>query len=394
MDGLKKSGLLVVAVIFAAYAFFQLASLNTLSISIASEFPQLLNLIPHLSFIYLITDAVFLIPAGLLLDRLPLKYLMPTALSFLILGAIFLTIAHGNYGLYMARFISGIGHAFAFLTGFKIIRYCVSDRHQAIGISMVVSIAMLGGFIAQAPFEVLVRYLGWRHAMLIDVSFGAVFLLFSLMMLQFFPEHKLLNNKLQLKDFALQLLSAAKNIENFTLGAVIGLLSIPILLLASGIGNLYLIEVRHLSAYQASSISSLIFLGTIVGMPFFGWVSDKIGNALKVMLMAAGISLIISIFTFFFLDNDIYVQGFLFLGLAFFTASQSLGYVLINKYNARYKNTAMALANVIIMLVGSLCPILVNLLSKYNLAIIISSAIVVSIALLCLTKIQHPQAEA
>ena len=85
--------LFLLANFLPAYAFFQLASLNTLSSQLLSFFPAQPGVISNLSFIYLLADAIFLVPAGFLLDRFDLKYIFITICPLLLLG-VFLTNTH------------------------------------------------------------------------------------------------------------------------------------------------------------------------------------------------------------------------------------------------------------------------------------------------------------
>ena len=53
--------------------------------------------------------------------------------------------------------------------------------------SLVVTVAMIGGLVAQAPLELLISISSWKIAMLIDISIGILLLCFCFIVLKFLP---------------------------------------------------------------------------------------------------------------------------------------------------------------------------------------------------------------
>jgi len=65
------------------------------------------------------------------------------------------------------------------------------QSNLALVIGLVVTIAMLGGVVAQKPLSLLVQYVGWRESILMDAAFGLVIFLLIYLFVQDYPkEHQ------------------------------------------------------------------------------------------------------------------------------------------------------------------------------------------------------------
>ena len=67
---------------------------------------------------------------------------------------------------------------------------------------------------------------------------------------------------------------ALKNKQNYLLGFLTNFLSTPIMILGALWGSSYLTEVKHMSISAAHSCCSLLFIGLIIGSPFF-WLGIR-----------------------------------------------------------------------------------------------------------------------
>lgn len=363
MNNRIKLGLFIAASLLPAYAFFQLASLNTLSTSLLKLGND--SFISNLSTTYLLVDAIFLIPAGILLDHIHLKKLMPIALSILLIGVLISSFADTKTLFYIGRIITGIGHSFSFLIGLKIIRGCFSNsKYLSTAISLMLTTAMLGGFMAQSPLAYLANHVGIHIALRIDFGLGILLLFYVVFILQFFQDNLSSNQQYHL-SLTQQLISVIKVPQNIPLGALIGILSAPLLLIGSTWGAQYLIHINKFSSQEAEFLSSIIFIGTIIGMPCFGWLADRFGALKKLILIGMILAIITSILFLTLHAKIMALQSSILFFLAFAGGAQSLGYALITQSNhSHLQNTAMALANVVIMLVGAAFPFIFELISK------------------------------
>ncbi len=350
MNKRQEIFLLPIAFIFPMYAIFQLASLNTIAPILLKSLPDgNISLIPRLSMLYLLMDALFILPAGILFDHIHAKYLFPIAMCCIIFGNIFSLVGNQLWLIYWGRAIIGIGHAFAFLLGFKLIRQLAHKKKHGFYMSSMVSIAMLGGMIAQTPYALLIKHIGWEYSQIINVSCGILLMLVGFYSLSDFFDNTLIT-RINTQQLFFDVVSTLKNYKVILMGLLIGLLSVPLLILASSFGNIMFHKYYLLSEIDSTKISSTIFLANLVGMPFFGWLYD---NGLTVYRITIT-SVIISIITAVILVipwRNFYIILLLMFIVSFSCSVQSLGYVIVSKVSKQHQsNTSMAVANVVLLL--------------------------------------------
>lgn len=143
---------------------------------------------------------------------------------------------------------------------------------------------------------------------------------------------------------------ALSNTQNWLGGLYTCLLNLPIFLLAELWGVMYLMQVHHIARTQASLVTSMIFIGTIIGSPLVGWFSDKLARRRMPMILGAVFSLA-TIFAIMYLPNLGFDSLlFLFLALGLFTSAQIISYPAIAESNPKSMTaTATGLAAVLIM---------------------------------------------
>jgi MFS family permease len=115
-------------------------------------------------------------------------------------------------------------------------------------------------------------------------------------------------------------------------------------------GQLYLMQKLGVTQAEASVVNSMLFLGSILGGPMIGWLSDRL--RMRVLPMKAGV--LISFFiTLIILYTTVSLigMGILFFLLGFFTAAQVISYAQVAESNAP-SMTAMAVSTVSISTQG------------------------------------------
>lgn len=101
------------------------------------------------------------------------------------------------------------------------------------------------------------------------------------------------------------------------------------------LGNQYLIHVYKFSDTKASIISSMLFLGTIVGSPTMGWISDRMGLRRLPMLLVAIIAVIIILSVMHLRNPSANLLLLLFLILGFVTSTQVISYPIVAESNSK-----------------------------------------------------------
>ena len=99
----------------------------------------------------------------------------------------------------------------------------------------------------------------------------------------------------------------------------------------------------------------MIFIGTMIGSPLCGWISDLIGSRKKAMFGGAILSLIVMVLIIYPPLTGAAFFYFLFLMLGLLTAAQSIGYPVIAESNEdSVLGTANGLSAVVLMGLGAI----------------------------------------
>ena len=178
-----------------------------------------------------------------------------------------------------ARLCLGITGAFAFLTVLRLnlAWFTPSVLARATGVS--VTLGMIGGMVAQAPFQALLSHMPWRDAVTWTAHVGIVFLLLiSYLVPEYEPQTH--DKQTSFASILTSIWTPIKNGQNW-LGDAICFLNLPIFVFGAGWGLMYLSEYHHVSRYHASLVVSMIFIGMMIGSPMMGWFSDRFYFSMK-----------------------------------------------------------------------------------------------------------------
>lgn len=353
--------------LFFLYEFFQLNIFDVINQSLREDFHIDATQLSWMSSTYLWADILFLLPAGLILDRFSTRKVILTAMFVCVVGTIGFAVTESFFLASFFHFLSGIGNAFCFLSCVVLVSHWFPPRRQALVIGSLVTMAFIGGMMAHTPFAYLNDLFGWRRALLIDGVVGAFLILWIYLIVQDSPEespaHKLTNEGQIRSSF----MKALSNKQNWLAGLYTSLLNLPIMVLCALWGASYLQVAHHLSDIAASNVVSLIFMGSVVGCPLVGWLSDTQGRRKPLMIFGAIATLITTIPLFI---NVVLTQmslSILFFALGLFTSTQVISYPLVAESN-QPENTGAAtgIASVIIMGGGGVAQVLFGWLMTHH----------------------------
>ena len=336
------------AALFFAYELLQLHLMNAISPMLMRD----LNLsgaeFGYLSSTYLLADVLFLLPAGIILDRFSVRRVILTALFLCLIGTAGFAKATSLPTAALCHFLSGIGNAFCFLSCVMLISRWFPKSRQAFLIGLMITIGMLGGVVAQLPFALLAEKLHWRAALMIDASLGMLLFGVIFIFVKDAPQKVERQNGEALSFFE-GIKRSALNLHNLCCGLYTCLMNLPLMIISAVWGTLFLTQVHHFPVTKASFIVSMICMGTIVGSPLFGWLSDKLKRR-KPLMAFGGVCSIFIFSLILLLRPGEEILTLLFFSLGLFTSSQTLGYPLITENSPKeLTGTSMGIAAVIIM---------------------------------------------
>lgn len=346
------------ASLFFFFEFMQVNMFNAVAPALMQTFHLQALEISHLSAAYFYTTVLFLTSAGMILDRVSTRKLLIAAMTLIVIATACFARSNAFWQAMVCRLITGAGGAFCLLSCVRLASRWFPPRRMALVVGLIVTFAMSGGMVAQTPFTLAVDAFGWRNTLLLDAGLGAVMLLVIIAKVRDFPpgsaqqvSHQ--HQTLQQLGLWQALGRVLRNRQNWLGGIYTSLMNLPIFLLGALWGSLYLVQVRHLTRVDASYVTSMLFIGTIVGSPVIGWLSDFISRRRLPMLGGAFIALGLFLWLMLAPALSFIELMTLFFLIGFITSTQIISYPLIAESNPGFLvGSAEGLASTLIMAGG------------------------------------------
>lgn len=322
------------ASLFFFYEFIQLNIFNAISTQLMRAFHIDATQLGRLSSFYFIANVAFLFVAGILLDRFSTRKIILTALAICVLGTALFSITTSLFWASLFRFMTGIGSAFCFLSVIRLSTRWFPAQHLALVTGVIVTMAMIGGMIAQTPLVLLAQTVHWRNALLIDAGFGLVIFIIIMFVVKDYPsshrkQYVLEQQHIHSIGYWRSLRLAFLKLHNWLSGIYTCLMNLPIALLGGIWGVLFLVDTHGMTKIDASYITSMLFIGTIIGGPAVGWISDKIGLRRIPMMIGAIVSLGLTLIIMMVLHLSFDILMVLFLLIGISTSTQIIGYPVV-----------------------------------------------------------------
>ncbi|MBA2710206.1 MAG: MFS transporter [Tatlockia sp.] len=352
--------------LFFFYEFFQLNIFDVINQPLREDFQLNATQLSWMSSTYLWADILFLLPAGIILDRFSTRKVILSAMLVCVLGTLGFALTTSFALACFYHFLSGIGNAFCFLSCVVLVSHWFPPRRQALVIGSLVTMAFLGGMMAHTPFAHLNEHFGWRHSLLIDAAAGALLLMWIYKIVQDSPDPQPKRSSSS-NGFFPGFYKSLTNRQNWLAGLYTSFLNLPIMVLCALWGASYLQVVHNLPEIEASNLISLIFIGSIIGCPLVGWLSDSQGRRKPIMIIGAFATLITVLPLMLNLNLSQLELSVLFFALGFFTSTQVISYPLIAESNsAENTGAATGIASVLIMGGGGVGQILFGWLMQHH----------------------------
>lgn len=354
LNRLTALGVYAVAICYFFYTIVQLSIFNALSPHLLRDFNLNSTSLGLLSSLYLYTLVVVLLPTGTAIDRYLTRWPAMLSLCLLTLGSFAFALHPSISTAVIYRIAGGIGNAFAFVCAMRVCNYWFPEK-RALATSLAVSFALLGGMLTGAPLTHFIEGSYWIQAMWYNSIAGVILLFLLFFLLQNHEDEQAEKTPISLDNMKMVL----KNFQNTLCGFFTGCLNTSVYVLAALWGNLYLVQRFGLSTIEATSITSMIFLGTIIGSPLFGILSDLMKSRKKPMIIGAILSIIVLGVIVELPSLNYYAILSLFILLGITTSSQVISYPTIAESNPiSLISTATACAAILINLVAAIVQVL------------------------------------
>lgn len=355
LPGLRPWLTCLTAALFFFYEFLQLNMFNAIDPELMQAFGLTAEQLGRVSAAYLLANLLFLFPAGILLDRFSTRRLILVSMGICVFGTFMFAVSTHIWMLIVFRFMTGIGGAFCLLSNLRLASRWFPAKKMALVTGLIVTMAMIGGTMAQVPLTLLVQSLGWQQALFVDAGLGLLAMLAIAKVVMDHPpgqSDRMTQQHEKVRELGLwrTLAMVLTNSQNWLAGTYTCLLNLPIMLLGSVWGNPYLVNVHHLGRTDAVFVTSMLFIGTIFGSPVVGWIADHLSRRKLPMVMGAIVSLAAMLWVMCVPDLTVTQLMLLFLLLGFVTSTQVITYPLVTESNPRaITGTALSLGSVLIM---------------------------------------------
>ena len=352
---------------FFFFEFMQVNMFNTLDPYLFKAYHlQDSTQLGRLAAMYMYANVIFMIPAGIILDRFSTRWVITIAMFVCTTCTLLISQTTQLWQADICRFVTGIGGAFCLLSAVRLASRWFPPQKMALVVGLIVTFAMTGAMIAQTPFTVLVLDYGWRHMLMIDAGSGYAMLIGIMIFVRDYPSK---NKELMVSYYkALSIQGvfkstwlAAKNSQNWMAGIYASLINLPVFLLGTW-GVMYLEQIHHLTPEKSSVIPTVMFVGLIIGSPVFGWISDRMRQRRLPMIIGALLSLA-TILPVMYFNLNYEKSLLLFFLIGFVISSQIISYAVVAESNPdNLVGASEGVASVLIMSGGFLSPVFAQLL--------------------------------
>ncbi len=310
---------------------------------------------------YFYTYAAMQIPAGLLLARYNIRYVVAIALCFCISGILLLANAHQLWVGVLARILTGTGSAFGFVSVLVVaVRYFPAKQFALLaGIAQL--LGAVGAMCGVAPLSSFVDWVGWRLA-LVYLAFFGTFLVVSVLLFVRENAHEKQTQVIEKKPTVLtELLTILRLRQNWAVAAYAFFSWVPMTAFASLWGIPYLTTMYHFTPELGSALIAMIWIGVAIGSPLAGIVSEWVSSRRLILFMVGLLGLCSGLLVIYCQLNIYYLWILLFI-MGIGSAGQALSFAVVKDNNHSAESAALGFNNMAVVITGGLVQPLVGLL--------------------------------
>lgn len=245
-----------------------------------------------LSSIYFYTYAIVQIPAGILADYWGPRRTILCSLLLSAGGAAFFGLSEEVQGLYIGRFLSSLGSGMIFVSIVKIHSEWFREREFGTMSGLIVLVGNVGAILAATPLAFLVESFGWRFSFFAIFGYTLFIAVVCWLLAKDCPGEISLPSIADIETYEgttrslapVESLSIRRSLWNvlknhYTWAPFITSVAIYGVYMAFvGIWAIpYFTEVYGMSKVEAANFVLAATCGNMLGGPFCGWISDRIG---------------------------------------------------------------------------------------------------------------------
>lgn len=342
--------------LFYFYEFTLQVSPNVMLPELMRDFHVGASELGRLGALYFYAYAVMQIPVGLLLDRHGPRKCLTAAAICCAVGSVLFGITSTLIAAKAARFIIGVGSAFAVVGSLTLAGNWFPVNRFATLNGLLITIGMIGAVVGEEPLALLMEKIHWQDALLLFGAAGIIIAALLWLLLRDKPRDLLpadaavLQEPLLAETHEKQSLKAAlkdlgrilKKRQSWSIAIYGGLMFGPTAAIGAQWGVSFFMSNFGFERTVAAGITSLVFIGWAIGSPLFGMYSDHIRRR-KPPMYIGSVGALISFTALLYLPHaNSFTVGILLLIFGIFSSGFLPAYSAIRESHPR-KNSATAL---------------------------------------------------
>lgn len=374
----------ITAALSVLYCFIQMTQLNALSNNLMAELHISFTKISILSSMYFWTNAIFILPAGILIDKFSKKNILLITLIITSISIYIFSLCHNLMIMYCCFVIIGACGAFAFLAPMSLLSNWFTTEKIALASGVTITFGFLGALINHVPLVYLINAVGWRIAMQYNAIIGIAIFIITLLAVQKHPQGSIQINKniFSFKKIFDDFMTSCKNLQNWIFGLSASLINITVMIFGAAFGISYLMDIFHTTKIQAAFAHSMLFAGAIIGPIIFGWLSDKLKRRKLPIFLGSIFSLITILVLMCISSLNLILIYMLFFAIGILTSAQIISYPTVLESSAEEHGTlSLSICSMFIMIGSAIAiPIFGWLMDFHHHAHLIHNTVKYSIA--------------
>lgn len=362
-----------IGMLFYCYNYFLRVSPSVMQNDLTQSFHITATQFGTLAAFYYYAYTPMQLPAGMIYDKFGSRLVLFFACLTAVVGLSIFIAADSFMMAGAGRFLIGFGTAFAYIGVLKLASVWLPPTRFATVAGLTTAIGMTSGALSQKYLTKVVEVIGYKQALHTAIFVGIALSIAILFMIRSRPKQHLSKDiPMQAPMNFSQLLGALRIIftsrQMWLIGIIGCLLYLPASVFLDLWGITYLKSVYQLTSDQAVNISTLTFLGWIIGGPVIGAFSDKIKRRRMPLLICGGIAAALLCIVFYLPGLSLTQLNTIFFVTGFCCGAHPLCFALGKENNpAPMSGTAVAVTNMLIMAGGAIFqPVVGKLLDLHT----------------------------
>ncbi|MCX7120605.1 MAG: MFS transporter [Gammaproteobacteria bacterium] len=230
---------------------------------------------------------------GIVTDRFGARRVLISAIIACVIGTWIFGLTHSYLVASAARFLIGMGSAFAFVGALKLAADWLPRHYFSLFVGLCTSLGMLGAMFGETAMSWTIDHLGWHPVIADSVWLGLV--LIGIFLVCVYDKHEFSGKIREIKPLNFKVLGSSllKILSSKTIlqaGFIGCALYLSLSLLAEQWGNTYFQKALDINAQAASYYVDMIFLGWFIGSPMHGYLSEKFGSRRRTLFYGCVLS--------------------------------------------------------------------------------------------------------